>query len=189
MDNGKIRAFWAIDTSDFIKNKINEIEEKLKKSKADVKWVNPSSVHLTLKFLGNIEINQIDYMEKTLKDGLKDFPPFQFYVKGTGGFPHLKNPKVVWVGITKGDNELKAMNKIIEDRLYEIGFPREEKKFSPHLTIGRIRSFRNIKTLIQILEDLKEEEVGYVDVAEVILFKSELTPSGSIYTKLRNIAL
>jgi len=169
--------------------KIEEVQRDLKTSYADVKWVHPEKIHLTLKFFGNIEDSRVDPILKSIGGPVQRTSPFSMKVQGVGAFPHSKNPRVIWMGLMDGKEVLATFQKELEGTLAKIGFEPEGRPFQPHLTLGRVRTSRGKDDLIGKMEKHREEEFGGVEVEEVILFKSELKPTGPIYTPLRKLKL
>jgi len=185
-----IRSFIAIDIPDDIKKKITAVQSELKESSADVKWVRPGSIHLTLKFLGNIEEGQIKEIGEKISESAKAISPFSIAVTCIGVFPHMRNPRVIWIGLEETEGKLSALQKGIEENLQMLGFEKEERGFSPHLTIGRVKSSKGKSRLIEMLERKREERFHQsISVHEVRLMKSDLKPTGPVYTVLETIAL
>ena len=184
-----IRSFLAIELPKAILKKIEEVEGDLRSSHADVRWVNPEKIHLTLKFFGNIDEPKIDPIVKSVEGPTQTVSPFSLKILGMGAFPHLKNPRVIWMGLVDGKEALISLQKILETEFEKIGFEPEERRFHPHLTLGRMKSNRGRDELVGRMEKYREEEFGDFQVEKVILFKSDLRPSGPIYTPLREIRL
>jgi 2'-5' RNA ligase len=181
----QIRSFIAIELSPLIKAKIEEIQNKLKSSTPNVRWVRTEGIHLTLKFLGNIEEERIPEISDIIKQCSTDTTPFLLKVCTLGAFPNEKNPKVIWVGAEDESGKLSKLQLALEKKLADIGFKAEKRFFSPHLTLGRLKSPKGKRELTQRLEDYKQCELGSFEAQEVCLFKSELKPGGAIYTKLK----
>jgi 2'-5' RNA ligase len=184
-----IRSFLAIELPVTVQTKIGEIERELESTSADVRWANPEKIHLTLKFFGNIEESKIDSIVAAIKGPTGRAQPFQLNVRGTGAFPNLKNPRVIWIGLVEGDGILIPLQKEMDASLEKIGFQPEGRPFRPHLTLGRVKSNRGKEELMRRVEKYREEEIGNFQVEKVILFKSDLTPAGPIYTPLREVRL
>jgi 2'-5' RNA ligase len=184
-----IRSFLAIELPKPILRKIEEVQGDLRSTRADVRWVNPEKIHLTLKFFGNIEESRIDPIFKSIEEPIRNTLPFSLEVRGVGAFPHLRNPRVIWMGLVDGREVLVSFQKQIETQLEKIGFQPEDRPFHPHLTLGRMKSSRGKEELVGRIERHKEEEFGDFQVERVILFKSDLKPSGPIYTLLKEIKL
>ena len=184
-----IRSFLAIELPKPILKKIEEVQGDLRSAHADVRWVSPEKIHLTLKFFGNIEESRIDPIFKSIEEPIRDTLPFSLEVRGVGAFPHLKNPRVIWIGLVDEGEVLTSFQKEIENQLGRIGFRPEDRPFHPHLTLGRMKSSRGKEELVGRIERHSEEEFGDIHVERVILFRSELRPSGPIYTPLRGLRL
>jgi 2'-5' RNA ligase len=183
-----IRSFLAIELPEPILRKIEEVQGDLRSAHADVRWVNPEKIHLTLKFFGNIEESRIDSIFKSIEEPVRSTLPFSLKVRGVGAFPSMKSPRVIWLGLINGQS-LASLQKQIETQLEKIGFQPEDRAFQPHLTLGRMKSSRGKEELAGRMEKHKEEEFGDLRVERVILFKSDLKPSGPIYTALRELRL
>ncbi len=183
-----MRTFIAVELPPEVKRKIEEVQSPLKKTDTYVSWVKPGNVHLTLKFLGEIDEGRIENVFKGTETALEGSKRFKLSLKDLGCFPNLRRPRVVWVGVDKGKGELSKMQRQIEEELFKFKFPREQRSFSPHLTIGRVKSPKNIEKLIGLIEttNFQTEEV---EVDEVVVMKSQLHPQGAIYTPLKKIKL
>jgi 2'-5' RNA ligase len=187
-----MRTFIAIELPREIKDLLAKVQEELNSSQADVKWVQPQNIHLTLKFLGEIEEKKIDKINKIIEDIAGEKKYFPIRISNLGAFPKINFPRVIWVGIDKGDEEVKEIAKKLEEGLAKIGIQREDKPFSSHITIGRTRSALNREKLIQRLNDLanklQEENLEFV-VKKITFFKSTLTPKGPVYEVLKETNL
>ena len=184
-----IRSFLAIELPKALLEKIGEVQGDLKSSHADVRWVSPQKIHLTLKFFGNIEEARIEPIIRAIEGSIHDTQIFSLGVKGMGVFPNWKNPRVIWMGLIDGKGILIPFQKQLEADLEKIGFEPERRAFQPHLTLGRVNSSRGKEELIRRMEGYREEEFANIGVERVILFKSDLRPTGPIYTLLREIKL
>jgi len=182
-----IRSFIAIPLSAEIIFRIDKTQKELKILPADVKWVNPKSIHLTLKFLGGIEEGDIEKIAQGIQNGIRGFKSWSGAVKNMGAFPSLKSPRVVWIGIEDQGGQLITLQNHVEKEMSKLGFEEEKRTFSPHLTLGRVRSPKGKNELVKYLLDERERLFGEIKVDQVILFKSELRPSGAVYTALREL--
>jgi 2'-5' RNA ligase len=180
------RGFIAIEIQ--AAPSIIEFEKAITKTGADVKLVEPKNIHLTLKFLGDTDENQIDAIEQVIKESVKGASPFPVTLKGTGVFPNEKYLKVIWIGITNGDI-MKKIADNIDKKLETLGFKKENRGFSPHLTIGRVKTAKNKEQLLTVIKNHNENEFLHQEIHSVTLKKSDLTPTGPIYTTLREIQL
>lgn len=178
-----IRVFIAISLPEGVLKKIEVIQDKLKKTKADVKWVKPANIHLTLKFLGNITPEQISSLREVLEEDAHKFQPFSIFIDEMGSFPSINNPRVIWIGISRGKEILNKMNRVIEDDLAKAGFPREERVFHPHLTLGRCRSAKHRSQLAKQIE-IESASLGVLAVDKISIYRSLLTSQGPVYSLL-----
>jgi RNA 2',3'-cyclic 3'-phosphodiesterase len=180
-----IRSFIAIPLNPEIISRIEKTQKELKTLPADVKWVNPKSIHLTLKFLGNIDEGKVEVIAQGIQNGMRGFKLWSATVKNVGAFPSLRSPRVVWVGIEDQGGQLVRLQNQIEKKMANLGFEKEKRAFSPHLSLGRVRSPRGKDDLVKYLFDERERVFGEINIDRIILFKSELKPTGAIYTALR----
>jgi 2'-5' RNA ligase len=184
-----LRSFLAIELPKPILKKIEEVQADLKSSHIDVKWVNPEQIHLTLKFFGNIEASKVEPITSSVEGLTQTTPSFPLIVQGIGAFPHLKNPRVIWIGLFDTKEILIPFQKELDVQFEKIGFQAEDRSFHPHLTLGRMKSSRGKEELATRMEKHREVEFGEFQVEKVILFKSDLRPAGPIYTPLKEIKL
>ena len=183
-----IRAFIAVEITPATIERIAALIDQLTPSLAGVRWVGPGNFHLTLKFLGNIDENQIEPIGAALAEALRPFPRLTINVKGLGVFPNPKRPRVLWVGLV--GSRLALLQSKVESALTPLGFAPDEKIFTPHLTIGRWRQgARAERNLESELGKWRDHEFGATSMHEVILFQSELKPTGAIYHRLKVIML
>ena len=182
----KFRGFIAIDIPS--SQKIIELSNQIKNSGANVKLVELENIHITLKFLGDTEEQYIDKIEEKMKESIEGVGSFDIKLINAGVFPNTNYVKVMWIGI-KDDGELSKITSVINEKLTSLGFEKEKRGFSPHLTIARVRSARNKEKLVEIIKKYREVEFTTVKVDSIKLKKSELTPKGPIYTTLKEIKL
>jgi 2'-5' RNA ligase len=180
------RGFIAIEIP--VAPSIIEFENAIAKTSADVKLVEPENIHLTLKFLGDTTEDKIDAISHVIEESVENIKPFMLTLKGTGVFPNEKYVKVIWVGIVDGDN-LSRIAQSIDERLIPLGFNKEQRGYSAHLTIGRVRTAKNKDQLLTVIQKYEEKEFLQQEIHAVTLKKSDLTPKGPIYTTLREIPL
>ncbi len=162
---------------------VEELLLTLKTAGADVRWIRTGSMHLTIKFLGELNEQQVEEVKKTLQEVVLSYSPFTFKVAGVGGFPNLRRPKVIWAGVSSS-KELVSLQKDIETALSGKGFEPGVREFIPHLTLGRIRSSSSIDQALSVLEKAGNRVFGKVEVNEVVLMESHLSPSGAKHTDL-----
>ncbi len=182
-----IRTFLAIDLPEGIKRGISGLQDRLKRDECHIGWVRPEAIHLTLKFLGEIDEKGVPEIEAAITKATKGFVPFNLRIMGLGVFPNLKKPGIIWLGINEeGDNLLRLQSRI-EEEMEKIGHPREERGFKPHLTIGRVRDPSGLKGLIDAIESEKEVDLGGFETEAVLIMRSDLRPEGPTYTRLCEI--
>lgn len=183
----KVRAFIAIEIPDEIQHQITEVQTGFKPLASGVSWVKSQNIHLTLKFLGDIPVHQVAAVAECVTEACTVIQPFEILIQGTGFFPNSRRPRVVWIGC-RYPEALKKLHSGIDQNLAELGFEKETRKFSPHLTIARVKSIKNIDALIKAVRET-DFTGGEFRVNEVVVMKSQLHPAGSIYTPLAQIAL
>ena len=184
-----IRTFIAVELPQGIQDRLGCLQSDFKASMPDVRWTKYSNIHLTLKFLGDVQISRIDKVSEALQEVAVKFSPFTMNLAGMGAFPNPRRPRIVWVGVEKGVNELVEMANSIEGSMKRLGFPREKRRFSPHLTVGRIRRLTNPAAMTEALDKARVGELGEFTVGRISLIKSQLDPAGSIYTILTEARL
>lgn len=186
-----MRTFIAIELSGDIKNTLSQIQSHLKYSGADVKWVEKDNIHLTLKFLGEIDEKKCEKVKAALDETAQSTKAFEISLKDIGAFPKIDFPRVIWVGLDKGAKESTELAKKVDEALSKIGFPEETRPFAAHLTIGRVRSPKNKAALKEKIESLgfQPSAISNQLISSIFLFQSKLTPAGPIYTKLHEAKL
>jgi len=189
----QVRSFIAIELPDELKVGLAELEAQLKQGKPpSVKWVDPSSIHLTLKFLGNIAVDRISAITRAMEEATRELSPFQLKVTGLGVFPNLKRVQVVWVGIGGEVDKLGQLQQRIESNLVPLGFTAESRRFTPHLTLARLRDQAlpdERQRFGQLIASTKFEAVYTIKVDSINLMKSQLTREGAIYSRLSSVGL
>jgi 2'-5' RNA ligase len=178
----KIRTFIAVNLDLEIKEYLTSLQTNLNIPESKIKWVVKDNLHLTMKFLGYISLEQTELIKSELKEITSRYSPFIIRLSSNiGVFPAYKMPRIIWIGIKEGISELKELYNSIENKLSNKGFLREDKDFSGHITIGRVKFIRDKNNFIQILKRIEvsnfTQEVGSIDLME-----SKLTPSGPIYS-------
>ncbi len=184
-----MRAFIAVGISSEVREKIAQIEAEFRKGDMDVKWVEPGNVHITLKFLGEVsEQNLSGVIEKT-RLAVAGISNFRVHLSGLGSFPNLKSPRVVWIGVSEGKQELKNLSERVEENLSYLGFAKEKREFSAHLTIGRVRSPKGTRELVKKIEELENSDVGEFSVDKVLVMESQLSSKGPTYRIIEEMDL
>jgi RNA 2',3'-cyclic 3'-phosphodiesterase len=179
----RIRIFIAVELDQAVRERAAALQEQLARSAADVKWVEPDSMHLTLLFLG--EVAELDLVPicRVVAEGAKELPPFQFTISGIGAFPTPRRPKVLWAGVTDGIEALRELHERLEGPLLELGcYRREERAYTPHLTLGRINRGDTAANWGPLFARHSDWEGGTTSVSEVLVMSSELRRDGPVYT-------
>ncbi|MGE5560322.1 MAG: RNA 2',3'-cyclic phosphodiesterase [Chloroflexota bacterium] len=177
-----IRSFLALDVPASVRASLAAVTARLASSEADVKWVETRNLHLTVKFLGDVPPERLPRLQESMTELAAAQTPFQLTISGLGAFPSLTEPNVIWAGLAAGTSELTALWKRVEEHCARIGFARERKPFSPHLTLGRQRSAYRQTALTEAIRAAADTSFGVVPVSGMTLYRSDLRPTGPVYT-------
>jgi 2'-5' RNA ligase len=184
-----IRSFVAIELPEEVKTALASVQRDLKAQippKA-VRWTRPESIHLTLQFLGDVALGQVEAVTVRLREACAGHTPFTFHLKELGVFPNPVRPRVVWIGVVEPSGALLALHKKVALALEPLGFKPEERAFTPHLTLGRAAQPAGRRELAEVGELITHSQVGTVGqvwVDHINLMKSDLRPEGAVYTAL-----
>jgi 2'-5' RNA ligase len=189
----QVRSFIAIELPDDLKRELGELEALLKSTEPPgIKWIDPSGIHLTLKFLGNIAVDRIEEITGAIAQAAEGIAPFHLTVKDLGVFPNLRRPQVAWVGMSGETDKLCQFQKEIESHLARLDFAAESRSFTPHLTLARLRnqvSPQERQKFGQLIASTSFEAASTIEVDTVRLMRSQLTGAGAIYSRLGTVAL
>jgi len=177
-----MRAFIAIDLPEEIHLELARWQSGFRTVCPEAKWTKPDGIHLTLKFLGEISDSQVQQVIKALK-ALPTFRRFAIEVKGFGFFPDGRRPRVFWTGV-EAPAELQQLAERVEASLEKLGFAREARAFTPHLTLARFKAPRPQPDLQAMVEQHRSHPLGRFEVSEFFLFESKLSPQGAEYRKV-----
>jgi 2'-5' RNA ligase len=183
-----VRAFIAVDLPLEIQDCLDQVERNLQERMGDVpvRWVVPENIHLTLKFLGDVSLNNLDVLTEILQAEAASHESIVISIGGVGAFPKVRNPRVIWVGV-EAPEELMALQRGIETHTSRVGYAPDRRPFSPHLTLGRVSRNSSPGDVRKIGDVLKDCKVGFLGVARikaVHLYRSDLKPDGAEYTRL-----
>jgi 2'-5' RNA ligase len=184
-----IRAFLAIELPDAWRPGLAQVQGELKRSHADVRWVQVGNIHLTLKFFGNVPEAEIGPLAQAAREAAAEAAPLQLNATSAGAFPSPQAPRVVWLGLGGDLVPLTHLYYRLEKAFAALGYPPETRAFNPHLTLGRVKSPANRARLAKMLAKLPPLDWPPFAVQELILFQSVLSPQGSKYTPLQVIRL
>lgn len=184
-----MRAFIAIDLSGSLRQKLAAHSQKLQSRLPShaIRWARPEAIHLTLKFLGEVETTRLETVEGILTQVANRWTKFSFLVEGFGCFPNVARPRVIWVGVREASGTLERLQTDVESEMARIGFVSEGRRFHPHLTLGRVRdraSKDQREAISRGLSEIEAVAIGEQTVEAVTLFRSDLRPSGAVYTPL-----
>lgn len=180
----KLRTFIAVEIPEEVKQAVSRAQGGFKASGLPFRWVNPKGMHLTLKFLGGVLQSDIDGVVQVMKECTAGFAPMTFIAKGFGAFPNFSKARVFWTGLTGDAAGLGRLASCLEQGLEPLGFEAENKRFSAHITLGRARGRIDPKALLQAVEKAGSFETQKFTVDRITLFKSDLRPTGAVYTAL-----
>jgi 2'-5' RNA ligase len=186
-----VRCFVAIDVSPGVRAALADAQGGLRAAApgADVRWVDPAQLHLTLQFLGQVPDPQVVEIAARLATVAAGTPAIDLAAAGLGAFPTPRRARVVWAGVTVGVAELAELAKDIGTALAPLGFPPEERPFRAHTTLGRVRSPRGLGRLASALERAASLQFGSWTARELVLYQSRLRPTGALYEAVARAAL
>jgi 2'-5' RNA ligase len=189
----QLRCFIAVELPEEVKAGLSRLQAKLKSGNdLPVKWVDPYSTHLTLKFLGDVNTDMTGEITEAIAEGAKGVSPLQLEIKGLGVFPNLRRVQVIWVGISGEVDKLLQLQKGIESSLARLGFAPEARAFTPHLTLGRVReraSPDEQQKLGELIAGTKFELAYPFPVKAINLMRSQLSREGAIYSRISSVEL
>jgi 2'-5' RNA ligase len=193
-DKETMRTFIAVPLSEEVIAGLEAVQRTLKRSAPDgiVRWVKPAGIHLTMFFLGDILPDRVEPVEQALSTIARNMPRFSFSAAGLGVFPNIRRPRVIWVGVKDASGGLALLHDAINEAMVNIGFAPDNRRFSPHLTLGRVRrraDRQEVGALAKTISDTEVGELGTVPVESLIFFQSVLKPTGAEYTPLATFAL
>ena len=184
----QIRAFIAVELPPAVREAVEGVVRELRSGIGDgVRWVRPEGIHLTLKFLGDIDADSVPAISDALGSCAASAAPFDLFLEGVGVFPNARRPRVVWIGLGGALEPLLALQQSVERELEELGFARERRPFTPHLTLGRVRdgvSASQVRGVSEAIAATTVERRAELPVREISLMQSDLRPSGAVYTRL-----
>lgn len=184
-----VRAFVAANLDSGLKAALAGVQDRLKATRADVGWVRPDNLHLTLKFLGQVEQDRLGAIGKAVADVAVGCGPVHLVFQGLGAFPRPREARVIWIGLSHGAEVLTALQARIEAGLESLGFAREARPFTAHLTLGRVRGPAHREQLARVITGATTEALGEMVLDRIELMKSNLSPGGARYSILQSFPL
>ena len=184
------RVFCAVELPAEVRARLEDHVRRLRKELPDVaaSWSRVENIHLTLKFFGNVEVKRIEKISAAAERAVKEFSTFQIGVGGTGVFPRPSRPQVLWIGVIDSSGQLAKLQQSLEDECAAEGFPKEDRAYKPHLTIARLRRPEGARELAEAHSEMKFEPIE-IEIKDIVLFRSELSPKGSKYSVIFNRGL
>ncbi len=179
----KIRCFVAIDVAEEVRQRLVAFAQDLAQSGADVRWVRPEGLHVTLKFLGPVAEAELPAICEAVQNVAGARSPWTIVVRDLAAFPSLRRPRVLWAGV-RDDGQVSSLASALEEALERLGFAREDRPFTPHITLGRVNSLRGWEKLEERLKNNLASLWGESKVDKVIVYRSDLKPTGAVYTPL-----
>jgi 2'-5' RNA ligase len=184
-----MRTFIAIEIPQGTKQQMTEVQRRLKNAGIEAGWPRPEGMHLTLKFLGEVLDSQIADIKSALAAAVHGIGRFWLDIGGAGAFPNPKTARVVWTGVSGNLEKLKILQAAVEDAMAGLGLERENKAFTPHITLGRIKYIRSKESWLRALDEVKDIKLPGFEVTAVSLMKSELKRTGAEYTEIARAEL
>lgn len=184
-----VRCFVAVNLPGPLREEIGEFFAALRGSVRGVRWVPAANLHLTLKFLGDVESGQVSRVANAIAGALEESPPVEVAFSGAGVFPPRGRPRVVWLDLSAGAEGITSLQREVERSLEPLGFLPERRPFTPHLTVGRVKNLRDAAPLLSAVAAAGEREWGGFTASSVDLVRSELFPTGARYSILREVRL
>jgi 2'-5' RNA ligase len=194
-----IRAFVAVEVGEDVAARAAAIVDELRGAGADVKWVEPRNLHLTLKFLGETRVSDLPRLGAAFREVAGRRAPFELELTGVGAFPNDRRPRVIWLGVSEGREFLIGLARATEEACAALGWAREERPYQAHLTLGRVAPPRGnrpehgvpagLAELSRALEEARDARAGRMPVSRVVLVQSDLKPGGPVYTVLDTFPL
>ncbi len=181
---GMLRVFVAVVVPDVVRSALSSVQDDLRRRNVRARWVRPESIHLTLKFLGAIPVGHVPSVCGAMQTAVASHARFGTVVSGIGVFPSLRQPRVLWAGVSDRAKALATLRKDLDAQLAVLGFPKEDRPFRGHLTIGRFRAGADPGLSAAVLEGFRDAPFGDLEVRELTLFQSELKPGGPVYSVL-----
>ncbi|MGF7118447.1 RNA 2',3'-cyclic phosphodiesterase [Methanobacterium oryzae] len=182
-----MRVFLAIEIDEKLLDKIDDVQKQFAECEAPVKYVETENLHCTLKFFGEIDEDKVNDIIEVIGNKIENHEPFKINIKKSGVFPNERYIRVLWLGMEDVE-PFSNLQKDLDEEFVKMGF-KKERSYVPHLTIGRVKGAKNKAELLSKLKDLGNIEIGEMDINKIVLKKSELTPSGPIYTTLKEFDL
>jgi 2'-5' RNA ligase len=186
-DGTRIRSFIAVNLDVPVLQSLRHLQRTLADTDADVRWVRPEAIHVTLKFLGDVDADLLSRVHAAVVAELHEQPALSLQVRGLGAFPSLRRPRVLWAGLL-GDG-LATLAPRVDAAVVALGFEPEQRSFTPHVTLGRVNSLRGWPGLEALVKAHIDDDFGCSEVGSLVIYRSVLQPNGAVHTPLWTIPL
>lgn len=186
----RFRTFVALAVTPEVRRRAVELQRQLGEADADVKWVEEQNIHLTLKFLGDVNDTELPAVCRAVEQAVAAMPKFVMLVAGVGAFPNHQRPRTLWVGVKDEADKVDRIKRSLDEALFPLGFRDEDRRFTPHLTIGRVKGgYRGLNRLSELMQANAAWTGGRCEVCEVRVMSSQLGPKGPLYTVMARAKL
>lgn len=183
------RIFIAVELDANLHQAIVDTQRRLDAAGAKVRWIKPGNLHLTLRFLGEISPVKVARAKLAAREAAAGVGPFTISLRTLGAFPSLQRPKVIWIGVDEGGEQLETLARRLDSALARQRFPRESHEFRPHLTLARVKDARHWGDLVRALGQFKDVAIGSQRVEALTVMESRLMPEGPVYTRVEEVRL
>ncbi len=183
----RIRTFIAVPLSDSIRGESVALQDELARAGNEVKWTEEKNLHVTLIFLGEVQAEEVPAVCRIATEAVQGVGPFRMSVEGLGCFPNPRRPRIIWIGVGEGTQEIVRIHDALEPPLMDLGYRREDRKYTPHITLGRVKSDRPTDRLAKLLAQHAGWKGGETVAREIHVMGSELTRDGPVYTILGRV--
>lgn len=182
----EMRVFIAIDINNtHVLERLSRFRDQIATMSTDLKPVSNENIHLTIRFIGEVPVKTVNEICSSLSKIV--FKPFKIHIKGVGAFPSVTRPRVIWAGVTEGADELMKIHRDVENIVRSLGLPPDRERFIPHVTLARVKTMRGLSSLTKLIAESYDYDFGEVEVNEIVLKRSILTPSGPIYSNICSV--
>ena len=176
-----MRLFLAVDVSSQVRGSLEECVKHLRETRAPVRWVKPEAIHMTIKFLGETPEEKLKDLIAAMESVCGCIMPFPITVTGLGAYPNLRRPRIIWAGVQEASGTLQRLWNHSEDAARTLGWEKEKRGFSPHITLGRVKGSINLPRLSEVVKSLESKQWGDQEVPNLLLYSSRLKPGGAEY--------
>lgn len=183
------RTFLALDINEAVRGRLASMMGELGVPGAKIKWVDPGNIHLTVKFLGDIEESNFPELSRLTADAARNVQAFDFNISGVSCIPPAGRIRMIWTGVRETTGRMGELYNKLNESLRQIGAKEENRQFKPHITLGRIKFLPEPERLRRLVQQFASEDFGTVRAEELVVYCSKLTPAGPVYTPIARAKL